>query len=451
MTTILRHLLLSLFGLLYFLLVHQFNFFISTGIGLFLFIFFELVDGFGKRIPIRELFSFIVFLQLFISPLIAYEYFDNNASFEMYVSQEVYMGYVLPALICFVIGLNLKLASSNLRTSLSNVSFTKADENFAIGLIVVGFISTFLLEKVPGSLRFILYLMMMLKFVGVFIFLFSTNRFRWLWVLLVYGQFTIETIRGAVFYDLFVWIGFLYIFIEVKWQSTFFRKLLFILIGFSVIFFIQSIKREYRDSAWEGVAAQDKEELFLEIAANRIESNNTLQETSDLDRFVSRLNTGWIVSKVMEHTPRYEPFTEGELLQNDIKNVLLPRILFPDKDVTGGKQNQEKFTRFTGRRLTEATTMRIGALSDAYVNFGVIGGWVCMFCLGLFFNLTLVLLFRLASTNIQYLLWIPFIFAYAIRMSDFQVILNYTFKALIFVFVINYLNKSVSITKSELS
>ncbi|MEX0597076.1 MAG: hypothetical protein WD512_11305, partial [Candidatus Paceibacterota bacterium] len=318
--------------------------------------------------------------------------------------------------------------------------------------IIIGFISTFLVERVPGSLRFILYLMMMFKFVGVFILLFSKNKYRWLWVLFVYGQFTIETIRGGVFYDLFVWIGFLYIFIEVKWQSSYLRKLLFIIIGFSVVYFIQTIKREYRDTTWEkGVVAQNREEVFLEIAANQIESNNTFQETSNFDRFVSRLNTGWIVSKVMEHTPRYEPFTKGELLKSDIKNVLLPRFLFPDKEATGGKQNQEKFTRFTGRRLTVTTTMRIGALSDAYVNFGVVGGWICMFGLGLVFNLTLVFLFRLASTNVQYILWIPFIFAYAIRMSDFQVILNYTFKALVFVFIINYLKRSVNISKPVLS
>jgi len=118
--------------------------------------------------------------------------------------------------------------------------------------------------------------------------------------------------------------------------------------------------------------------------------------------------------------------------------VLLPRFLFPNKSATGGKQNQEKFTEFTGRRLIGNTTMRIGAVSDGYVNFGIIGGIATMFFLGLIFNLILYFIKRLSISNPIFILWIPLIFAYAIRMSDIQVILNYTVKATIFVLVINF-------------
>lgn|GEM_PF-991461 len=440
LNTKVKHILISLICLVLVKYVYQFNFFVSGGIAVFTFITIELIDGFGKRVPIRELFSFIVFLQLFISPLIAYQYFNNQASFEMYVSQDIYMAYMLPALIAFSLGLHIMLFERKANFSFEKININRKGESVALVLIFVGLVSTFILENVPSGLRFILYLMVMLKFVGAFMLLFSSNKNKWFWILLVYVLFTIETIRGGVFYDLFVWVGFLYILLELKWKSSLLRKLVYFALGFVIIYFVQSIKREYRELTWQKeVLIEDREEVFFEIASEKIGSGNTFKETNNFDRFISRLNTGWIVSKVMEHTPSKEPFVKGELLLKDVKSVFLPRFLFPNKSSTGGEDNRKKFTRFTGRRLLSGTIMRVGAFSDAYINFGVVGGWICMFFVGLFFNILLSYMMNLSSKRVEFLFWVPFVFAYAIRMSDFLMILNYTLKALIFMFMFNYL------------
>ena len=383
--------------------------------------------------------SFIVFLQLFVSPLITYQYFDNQASFIMYVDQEVYMSYMLIALCSFSLGLHLPLVRFNIKEVVSKLSFSSNYQSLAIKFIVVGVILSSLNSVIPGPIRFVVYLIATLRFIGVFILLFSNNQFKWLWLFIVFGHFGLEIIRGGVFVELFVWSGFLYMFLEIKWRSSFIRKITLVSSGLILIYFIQTVKGEYRAEVWSGSNKVAKEDVFLDIAENKLQEGNTFSETSNFDRFISRLNTGWIVSKVMEHTPKREPFTNGELLKQDLVNVFLPRFLFPDKASIGGKQNQEKFTRFTGRRLVGGTTMRIGAFSDAYVNFGVIGGWICMFVLGLLFNIILSVMFKLSTKKPIYLLWIPFVFAYTIRMSDLQVILNFAFKGLVFMLIVNYL------------
>ncbi|MEQ8625773.1 MAG: hypothetical protein RJQ00_01830 [Vicingaceae bacterium] len=418
----------------------EYSLFISLGIAIFVFITLELIDGFGKRIPIRELMSFIVFLQLFISPLITYDYFNNEAVFRMYVEKELYMWFILPALCAFCLGLFINAKQSNNEPLLQNLHFGQKNQHLGFIFIVSGIFFYVFRSVVPPTLFFIFHLGGLLRFVGAFILLFSDNRYRYFWILLVFGEFSLSIVRGGVFYDLFVWFGFLFMFLELRWQSSFGKKMVYFIMGFAIVYLIQIVKSEYRAVIWDDTTTiqRDREEVFLDVATQKLDERAAFTESSNLDNFVSRLNIGWVVSKVMEHTPLREPFANGELLKKDIKNVLLPRFLFPNKASTGGKQNQEKFRRFTGIKLVKETTMRIGAFGDAYVNFGVVGGWICMFCLGLLFNLTLKWFLNSARKDKTLLLWIPLVFSYAIRMSDIQVILNFTFKAFLFFILIRF-------------
>lgn len=421
----------------------SFGFLISLGLGLFFFLFLRMINEMGKTVPMKELMSILLLIQVFVSPLIVYRYFNNKAHFTMYVSEPIYMYYAILASLFFIIGLFIPLPNSKtdytkLFDKLSEASSSKTI-NIAFIFIIIGLISTVLASIAPESFYFLLYLFKLLKFIGAFMLLFSKNKLKYLWIGLVFAQFTYEIVSGGVFYDLFVWAFFLYILLEKKLQSSFVRKLLFVFTGFLIVYFIQSIKADYRSEAWDVHNTKDNTEIFLDVIQEKSTKEDVFNNESDLDKFVSRLNTGWIISKVIEHTPKKTPFTNGKTLRNDLESVLLPRFLFPNKATTGGKENQKKFTKFTGRRLTGFTTMRIGALSDAYINFGIEGGIITMFFMGLLFNVILFFIVKLSSYNYFFILWIPFIFAYAIRMSDIQVILNYTVKAVFFVVIINYI------------
>lgn len=431
------HLILFL-GLLLF---SKFSGSISFGISLFSFLFLKMINDLGTKIPIKEVLSILILIQVFISPLFAYRYFDNKAHYTMHINEDLYMFYVLPGTLFFLAGLFIPFYKkpvnyTNLFNSLKKISNKKV-EQVAFIFIITGLSITILQDNIPTSLLFVFYLLKLLKFIGVFLIFFSKNKLKYLWIALVYFQFSIEIVNGGVFYDLFVWGFFIYMLLETKLKSSLLRKTIIILSGFMTIYFVQAIKGAYRSEAWSNTKTKDNTELFINSIEDKADAGDVLESEDDFDRFISRLNNGWILSKVMEHTPKNEPFTNGETLKEDLINVLLPRFLFPNKAKTGGAQNQKKFTQFTGRRLIGTTTMRIGALSDAYINFGIVGGWLTLFFLGFTFNAILFFIVNLSLKNPFYILWIPFIFAYAIRMSDIQVILNYTFKALIFVIIIN--------------
>jgi hypothetical protein len=419
----------------------SFTLLISLGIGCFAFLFLRMINQMGKGVPMKEVMGILLLIQVFVSPLFAYRYFDNKAHFTMYMPEEIYFYYAIPASLTFIIGLYIplqkeKIDYKNIFLKLKDLS-SKRTEKIAFTFILIGLSTTFLKDIIPNSLLFVFYLLKLLKFIGAFILFFSSNKLKFFWVSLVYFEFAYEIIEGGVFYDLFVWGFFIYMLLETKLKSTFTRKLLIIIFGFFLIYYIQAIKGAYRSEAWSNSGSSNNNtELFLNSIENKAIEGNVLESEDDFNHFISRLNNGWILSKVMHHTPKNESFTNGETLMSDLINVLLPRFIFTDKAKTGGKQNQKKFTRFTGRQLIGATTMRIGAISDAYINFGIIGGWITMFFLGLTFNIVLLFIVKMSLKNPFYILWIPFVFAYAIRMSDIQVILNYTFKALIFVIII---------------
>lgn len=444
----LKH-LLSLVGFILTLLLSltvDLNWLISIGVFFTFYFFFRLINGLGSTIPIQELMSMLLLVQFVIAPLVTFRYFDNQATFIMYVYEDIYFGYAIPAVLFFILGLNIKIvkiqysykdAVGKIEKLLSNNS------KKAYSLIIVGFLFLFMSKilNVP-SLFFVFYLVGLLRFIGAFMLVLSSNKIDFLVAIAVYVHFSIQIISGGVFYDLFVWLFFFYALIEFKWKSVFAKKLLLVVIGGVTIYFIQSFKADYRKEIWSNSKYVNQTEVFTNLAVEQLGQSDLFEEESNLDRFVSRLNTGWIVSKVMQHTPHYEPFVEGKLLKQDLINVFLPRFLFPNKTSSGGKENQEKFTRFTGRMLVGDTTMRIGAISDAYVNYGIFGGWVLLLLLGLTFNLVLIWLVRLSQGNPIYILWIPFIFAYAVRMSDIHVILNYTFKSAILMVITTrlYLN-----------
>jgi hypothetical protein len=168
---------------------------------------------------------------------------------------------------------------------------------------------------------------------------------------------------------------------------------------------------------------------------------------------VDRLNQGWIIARIMFTVPEYEPFAEGETIENGLKSALLPRFLMPGKVTSGGFY----FERFTGISLI-GTSMNLGLAGEAYANYGAIGGIVFMFIFGLFVNLVLSVLFSRAIRLPELILWIPFLFLYMIKAEDdFTTMINqftkslYVMVGMLWIMNRNYplLRKKASIRKTN--
>lgn len=400
-----------------------------------------MLNKLGKDLPVKELMVFILSMQMLISPLIAYHYYNNNMEYLMYVDEKPYITFVLLFVSAFAIGLFLPIFKFKDQTTTS-FELTNHENHGRIGLflIVFGFATLFIGKFMPGSLKFVFYLFSYSRIIGVFFIIFSNLQFKYLLAAIVFGQFAYNIISGALFYDLIIWGFFLYMVLEIKIQSSFPRKILFSTIALFSLVFLQSIKSDYRKQVWDEdkTEQQSNFQTFVDVASQSEEIN---EKKSRFEHLVTRLNTGWIVSAVMIYVPHFQPVVNGKLLLEDLKNVMLPRFLNPTKKTVGGDENREKFEQFTGRRLGDTTTMRIGVISDAYINFGIFGGAILMFIFGLALNIFLNYLKAKLFRSINYF-WIFFIFSFTVRMSDFLVILNSTFKSFIIFLVMTFIVKS---------
>ncbi|MBL4898762.1 MAG: hypothetical protein JKX76_03825, partial [Colwellia sp.] len=301
------------------------------GIMFFVYVILRFLQNLGRELPMRELTLMIMLLQLLICPILVYHYFDNDVRYPMEIAEIPYVNYVFLAISLFALGLFVPLNLGELRTGvlIQNLkATTKSNGKFGMILIFVGYASTFVLKFIPSSLAFVAFLLINFKFVGAFLVLFSSNKYKYLWLVLVFGLYTLDIISGGLFINLFVWGLMLLIIVLIKIEVSYLYKVLLLVAGFSIVFFVNGFKSEYREVTWRqdrsiSERPRSNQEVFLDIAFERAQEMTLEESEKDQERydnfndFVSRLNQGWIVAKVMNHVPMYEPYTGGETIVAD--------------------------------------------------------------------------------------------------------------------------------------
>ena len=161
--------------------------------------------------------------------------------------------------------------------------------------------------------------------------------------------------------------------------------------------------------------------------------------SSNVERFIVRINQGWIISSIMDMVPKWVPHADGETVLVAVKASLLPRFLYPDKPRAGGKENYEKYSGF---ELQRSTSMGISLLGEGYINFGVRGAWVFMFIFGLISSFIIQQFFLLASKYPTIWLWFPLILLHFVKAeTELLVQLNFIVKSVIMVYAFVWANK----------
>lgn len=415
---------------LFFVLVFNISFISAFNYFAFTFIFFQLVTKLGSEIPIKELTSFVLILQMIIAPLITYQIYNNEIGFKMDIDEDLYINKVTPLVFAFIIGIYLPLSKKKPDI---NILFSETNQNKLItygwSFLLVGLFFNFTVRFFPLSLKFIFTIISYFQFLGAFCLFFSKYKYRNIVVGVVYGIFLLQSIGTGMFYGLIVWGFFLMAMFFIRYKTSFQVKLTLILMAFASIFIIQAVKKEFRE-----VLGKEKEvnkvELFYSSINEKLEAAPITEDKQATERFIERLNTGHITAKVFKHTPTKQPFSYGAELLDDVISTLLPRFLFPNKKSVGGEDNSSKFFKYTGRVLNDETIMRVGIIGDAYLNFGVLGGAALLFTFGLLINLLLVWITSKSFRFPIMILWIPIVFVYVVRMSDFIVLINSIVKIL---------------------
>lgn len=377
----------------------------------------------GKSFPVIEFMLVIAGYQWIVGPIISYNLAIQHYKFYMRVDEFIYMSYIVPTYIVF--GTLLLFGIKRYRISL-NFENLNSFIKYAKYIFLIGLVFDVLKSFVPGGLLFFVYLLSLLKYVGVGLLLFSGNKINRLFFYGTIIYLFLNSLSSGMFHDLILWSVFLFLIWALKYKPTNKIKLLIVFFGLFFVIAIQSVKSTFRDYIWESSNNINKFELFFQILNENL-SNDLLFDDYSISQLNVRLNQGWHISSVMSNVPSFEPFANGKTIINGIYSSFLPRFLIPDKKIAGGREN---FLKYTGEQLGESTSMGISLIGEGYANFGELGGAVFMFIWGVFLLLYWRKLFKLNSNHPIIVFFIPLLFLQVVKAeTEFLVVFNHIVKA----------------------
>jgi len=94
------------------------------------------------------------------------------------------------------------------------------------------------------------------------------------------------------------------------------------------------------------------------------------------------------------------------------------------------------FMKYSGLKIRAGTSMGLSSLGDAYINFGITGGCIFMFLLGLFYNAILLVFYKKSQTYPILILFSSIVFYYPIRPDcELQTILGHVIKSCFLIYL----------------
>ena len=313
------------------------DFWTTTGVILTGLIALRFISQLGKSLPILELMLFIAAAQWIIGPLIEYNLPNLHYKYFMYVDQQRYMSYVVPAFGAFAIAVYLGLGSS--KTTFIGMEKLKRYKDYGLTLLLVGIFFDFIGSSLPPALAFFAFLLSNFKFVGAIILFFSEDK-RLKQIFYIALLFLLyRSIQSTMFHDFILWTAFFYMFWALKYKPSRQQILLTLVVGALSLTTLQSIKSAYRLKIWDGYSGS-KIELFSSLIIDAVFLDDTNADQLAGDENNIRLNQGWIISAILDEMPQRTDFLKGETITDALSAAVLPRFLNPNKTKAGG---QDKF------------------------------------------------------------------------------------------------------------
>ncbi|RCW90251.1 hypothetical protein [Winogradskyella arenosi] len=398
---------------------------------------YRFIKALGNSIPILELLLLIAGLQWIVGPYIEYRTSFQHFKYYMYVDEVEYMQYAVPAYLTMMIVVFIGL--SKLKKKQFPIDTFYQYSNYAVILVAVGFISEIIRSVAPGGLKFIFFLLANFKFVGAILLFFSKKKWHRYVFFLAIILLVFTSLKNALFHDLILWSTFFYMFWAYKTKPSFKLNIIILITGFFISTMIQAVKSDYRTLVWQGFSGSYTT-LFIDILSKRL-SGGLTKNTEEQEELNVRLNQGWIISAIMDHTPRVQAYAGGATVKDAIIASALPRFLNPNKKIAGGVENFEKYT---GIMLGSSTSMGMSMLGEGYANYGKVGGMFFMGIWGYLLGWVWLFLFKKIENNIIILFFLPLIFFQVVKAeTELVVVLNHLVKSLVLVFLFLWFTKKV--------
>lgn len=419
-----------------------------AAVAITLYFFIDLLENFSRSI--WTIIDLIIVLALFtwtVMPIFAYHHFNEYNRLAilwdkvMKVPSIDYYSFVLPGTLAMVLGLkwpSIKKIEIPSIAEFKDRNLLQRPKKIGYQLIFVSLLFSFIDTYLPSSINFVTYLFSKLFFTGVFYLYFSDKKPNVYLLFLMVVVLLLISIRKVMFGEMIYMIAISGIIITLGWRLNFFSKLA--LFSTVVFFFllIQSVKKEYRQVAWNSGEADYG--YFTQLIGERIQNTSLIFSEDGLFGATVRFNQGWLISKVMERVPSIEPYANGETIYLSLLASIVPRFLWPDKPKTGGEANM---VRFLGLEIT-GTSMNISALGEAWANFGQEIGIIFMFFYGLTLRFFFSQMIKVVQHYPTFLLWFPLILFYVVvTETDVLSVFNHLFKTSFFVFLLFWFNRVV--------
>lgn len=403
----------------------------NIGLAFFIVLFIDFTQKTGNQLPIPEMIVFIAALQWIIGPIIDYHNGEEHYKYKMYITEDIYMGYVVPGVIALFAG--IKLYSKELLISELKEKVTIFFGNYPrlpYWLVILGISAPFLSGYFPAALGFVFFLIGNFKYIGALYFILSGHKNRWLIFSGLMVASIVASIVSGMFHNFLLWgiLTMSFIFHELKF--SFKQKLLIMMAGGIMVVTMQAVKFPYREQSPNYASTSQKVGFYFSLVRESWKGGKFINPVDDNDINV-RINQGWIISAIMENIPEKRPYDGGQSVMEAIESAVVPRVFNPGKKQASGRDN---FVRYTGLDINQTTSMGISLAGEGWANYGYGGGILFLFLWGLFINLLWRKLNNLSKYYPTILVWTPIIFLQVVKAeSELLTVLNHLIKSSVLV------------------
>ena len=397
--------------------------------------FMLLFSQIGNTIPTRHLLSCFMCVQFFIGPMFAYNGLDDYQYFmyKMRIPEWDYFSYTIPAILLFILGLHIRAGENKgEEINLGDISeFVEKNKMLPYTLIVVGFLSSVLSIFFSSSLSFVFYLLGGFKFIGLFMLILGEKQIKLLPLIIVISSIVSSSFGSGMFHDLLIWIIYIGTILAIKYKFGLKEKVSGLILFILLATIIQVLKGNFRS-----LKSENKEEIGLQVFLKLYEKQSEEQGVLNFTNLAAsnvRINQGFIITNIMTNVPDRVDYSRGSELYKLLEAAFLPRIIAPNKLNAG---DRVLFTKYSGIPLSIGTSMGLSSVGDAYINFGIFGGCVFMFVLGLFYSEVLNTFHKFRNFYPSLILFVPLVFYYPIRPDcELQTILGHLVKSCFLIFL----------------
>jgi hypothetical protein len=376
-------------------------------------------------------------IQFFIGPVLSYnglgEYQYHR--YQMRIPELDYFSYVIPAVVLFIIGLHVNAAKYR-----GEIIDRKGIENFIQDqpmipyyFIIIGFLASIVSAFFASELAFVFYLLGSFKFIGLFLLVLGTKKIKLWTMVLVIGSIVSSSFGSGMFHDLLTWIVYSAAIFGIKYKFGSKIKWIGLCSFMLMALIIQILKGGYRDE----IGKQGEEggiDALTQVYDQQNSQNQGIFNVKSLADAATRINQGFIITNIMTTVPEIEPFANGREMFEIVEAAVMPRFLAPDKLKAG---DRTIFRKWSGIPIQAGTSMGLSSVGDAYVNWGVFGGAVFMFVLGVFYSEVLNAFQKYSLMYPILILFVPLVFYYPIRPDcELQTILGHLVKSCFLIFMV---------------